>query len=219
MRGDDTRDGAASVELPDSFVTPADSSIISTRMMCQRSQDRDSILHTVSRNAYEQDPCEQEFGISSNNQLANVEARILPPPRLKYHITKCLPSIRTWNMMHKEMVNDGVVQHWTCINFSRYVITDAARQFHDEMARMSQTPKMVGKTSDDAFLLHADQVSTKERTEVCYVDQPMNPRMGRTDASGPWMEEGCWIYFIQYANGRMWERSCWDFQIHHVQPD
>jgi len=34
MRGDDTRDGSASVELPDSFVTPADSSIISTRMMC-----------------------------------------------------------------------------------------------------------------------------------------------------------------------------------------
>ncbi|CAK9865147.1 unnamed protein product [Sphagnum jensenii] len=176
MRGDDTRDGAASVELLDGFVTPTDSSIISTRVMCQRPQDGDSILHIASRNAYEQDPC-------------------------------------------LEMVNGGVVQQWTCINFSRYVIIDAARQFHDEMARMSQTPKMVGKTSDDAFLLHADQVSTKERTEVCYVDQPMNPRMGRIDASGPWMEEGFWIYFIQYANGHMWERSCRDFQIHHVQPD
>jgi hypothetical protein len=43
--------------------------------------------------------------------------------------------------------------------------------------------------------------------------------MGQTDASSLWIEEGCWIYIIKDANGRLWERACRDFQIHHVQPD
>jgi eukaryotic translation initiation factor 2C len=46
---------------------------------------------TVSRNAYKQDPYVQEFGISISNQLANVEARILPPPRVcnwSWHVAR-----------------------------------------------------------------------------------------------------------------------------------
>jgi eukaryotic translation initiation factor 2C len=89
----------------------------------------------------------QEFGISISNQLANVEARILPPPRLKYHDTgrekECLPSIGQWNMMHKKMVNGGVVKHWACINFSRYVTADTAHQFCNDLAQMCQTSGMV----------------------------------------------------------------------------
>jgi len=77
----------------------------------------------------------------------------------------------------------------------------------------------VGEACANALLLSAYKASVKQRTKACCTDQPMNTRMGLTYASGPWMEEGCWIYFIQYANGRMWERSCRDFQIHHVQPD
>jgi hypothetical protein len=37
---------------------------------------------TVGHNAYHQDPYAQEFGIRISNQLANVEARILPAPRV-----------------------------------------------------------------------------------------------------------------------------------------
>jgi eukaryotic translation initiation factor 2C len=118
------------------------------QVTCQRPQDREnSILQTVSRNAYKQDPYVQEFGISISNQLANVEARILPPPRLKYHDTgrekECLPSIGQWNMMHKKMVNGGVVKHWACINLSRHVTADTAHQFCNELARMCQTSGMV----------------------------------------------------------------------------
>ncbi len=75
------------------------------------------------------------------------------------------------------------------------------------------------EASADALLLSAHEASVKQRTKACYTDQSMNSRMGQTDASGLWMEEGCWIYIIQDANGRQWERSCRDFQIHHVQPD
>ena len=39
-------------------------------------------LQTVSHNAYHQDPYAQEFGIRISDQLAQVEARILPAPRV-----------------------------------------------------------------------------------------------------------------------------------------
>jgi eukaryotic translation initiation factor 2C len=97
----------------------------------------------VSRNAYKQDPYVQEFGIYISNQLANVEARTLPPPRLKYCDTGwkkiCLPSIGLWNMMRRKMVNGGIIKHWACINFSQYVTADAAHQFCNELAQMCQT--------------------------------------------------------------------------------
>ncbi len=61
--------------------------------------------------------------------------------------------------------------------------------------------------------------SGRQMTGACRTNQPMNPRVGQTDDSGPWTKGGCWIYFVQDANGHMWERSCRDLRIHHVQPD
>lgn len=46
------------------------------------------VLQTVSHNAYHQDPYAQEFGIRISNQLAQVEARILPAPRVCFHTLK-----------------------------------------------------------------------------------------------------------------------------------
>jgi eukaryotic translation initiation factor 2C len=36
----------------------------------------------VHHNAYYKDPYAQEFGIKIDEQLASVEARVLPPPRV-----------------------------------------------------------------------------------------------------------------------------------------
>ncbi|KAH8958404.1 hypothetical protein BDL97_06G022200 [Sphagnum fallax] len=118
------------------------------KVTCQRPRDRENdILQTVGHNAYHQDPYAQEFGIRISNQLANVEARILPAPRLKYHDTgrekECLPSVGQWNMMNKKMVNGGVVRHWACINFSRSVGDDLSGRFCYELARMCETSGMV----------------------------------------------------------------------------
>ncbi|CAM6019408.1 unnamed protein product [Sphagnum balticum] len=130
-RGDDRRIEAESVKLPDSLVAPDHSSMISMQVTCQRPQGRDdNILWIVSRNVYKQHPYMQEFGSSISNWLANVEVRTLPPLRLKYcdigWEKNCLPSIGLWNMMHRKMINGGVVKHWACINFSRCVTADIA---------------------------------------------------------------------------------------------
>ncbi|KVI07875.1 Argonaute/Dicer protein, PAZ [Cynara cardunculus var. scolymus] len=117
------------------------------KVTCQRPQEREmDILKTVSHNAYGQDPYAKEFGIKISQKLASVEARILPPPWLKYHDTgrerDCLPQVGQWNMMNKKMVNGGTVTSWICINFARNVQDNIARAFCQELAQMCNTSGM-----------------------------------------------------------------------------
>jgi eukaryotic translation initiation factor 2C len=111
------------------------------KVTCQRPQEREKdILNTVRHNDYANDPYAQEFGIKINTDLASVDARILPPPRLKYHETgrekDCLPRVGQWNMMNKKMVNGGVVKDWICVNFSQSVPDNVAKGFCYELAQM-----------------------------------------------------------------------------------
>ncbi|KAL6509670.1 argonaute 1 [Orobanche gracilis] len=74
---------------------------------CQRPQQRQNdIVETVRLNRYDADPYAREFGITISGNLAQVEARVLPPPRLKYHDSgrekDCLPQVGQWNMMNKD---------------------------------------------------------------------------------------------------------------------
>ncbi|XXG39243.1 hypothetical protein AAC387_Pa01g0254 [Persea americana] len=111
------------------------------KVTCQRPQERElDILETVHHNAYHEDPYAKEFGIKIDDKLASVEARILPPPWLKYNDTgrekDCLPQVGQWNMKNKRMVNGGNVNNWMCINFSRNVQDSLATGFCTELAHM-----------------------------------------------------------------------------------
>nr|XP_016468232.1 PREDICTED: protein argonaute 1-like isoform X2 [Nicotiana tabacum] len=111
------------------------------KVTCQRPQEREhDILQTVHHNAYADDPYAKEFGIKISEKLAQVEARVLPAPWLKYHDTgrekDCLPQVGQWNMMNKKMVNGGTVNNWICVNFSRNVQDTVARGFCSELAQM-----------------------------------------------------------------------------------
>ncbi|KAI4374454.1 hypothetical protein MLD38_012447 [Melastoma candidum] len=117
------------------------------KVTCQRPQEREAdIIRTVRHNAYTQDPYAKEFDIKISDKLAQVEARILPAPWLKYHdsgrIKDCLPEVGCWNMMNKKMVNGGTVNNWFCINFSRYVQDTVARDFCSELAHMCHVSGM-----------------------------------------------------------------------------
>ncbi|RLN33503.1 hypothetical protein C2845_PM03G22140 [Panicum miliaceum] len=91
---------------------------------CKRPQERENnIIQMVGHNNYSADRLTQMFGITVANQMANVQARVLPPPLLKYHESgrekTVAPSIGQWNMINKKMVNGGTVHSWTCLSFSR----------------------------------------------------------------------------------------------------
>ncbi|KAK6148223.1 hypothetical protein DH2020_019135 [Rehmannia glutinosa] len=117
------------------------------KVTCQRPQEREyDILQTVHHNAYADDPYAKEFGIKISAKLAQVEARVLPAPWLKYHDSgrekDCLPQVGQWNMMNKRMVNGGTVNNWICINFARNVQDSVARSFCHELAQMCSTSGM-----------------------------------------------------------------------------
>ncbi len=59
----------------------------------------------------------------------------------------------------QKMVNGGVVKHWACINFSRYVTADTAHQFCNELAQMCQTSGMV--------LAHWDHIDSSWVLRTC----------------------------------------------------
>ncbi|KAL1557676.1 argonaute 5 [Salvia divinorum] len=108
---------------------------------CQRPKDRESsIMEMVHKNDYNNDKLvNEQFGIHVRSEMASIEARVLPPPMLKYHETGknslVTPSVGQWNMIDKKMVNGGKVEFWACINFSRMNSTHAG-QFCDDLINM-----------------------------------------------------------------------------------
>ncbi|CAI9778877.1 unnamed protein product [Fraxinus pennsylvanica] len=117
------------------------------KFTCQRPRDRENdILQTVQHNAYEQDSYAKEFGIKISENLASMEARVLPTPWLKYHETgkekDCLPHVGQWNMMNKKMIDGMTVSRWACINFSCSVQESVARGFCNELVQMCQVSGM-----------------------------------------------------------------------------
>ncbi|KAL3535803.1 hypothetical protein ACH5RR_004264 [Cinchona calisaya] len=117
------------------------------KFSCQRPQEQEmDIMQTIQQNAYKQDPLAKEFGITIDEKLASVEARVLPAPWLKYHDTgkekEYLPQLGQWNMINKKVINGSTVNYWACINFSRSVQESTACSFCQQLVQMCQVSGM-----------------------------------------------------------------------------
>uniref|UniRef100_A0A0E0GRX3 Piwi domain-containing protein n=1 Tax=Oryza nivara TaxID=4536 RepID=A0A0E0GRX3_ORYNI len=99
-----------------------------------------SILEIANENNYGNDYHAKEFGIGVTNQLALVDARVLPAPMLKYHDSGqekvCNPSIGQWNMNNKRMLNSGSINYWACLTFASCVRLAEVRTFCKELVRV-----------------------------------------------------------------------------------
>ncbi|KAE8791379.1 hypothetical protein D1007_34207 [Hordeum vulgare] len=111
------------------------------KMACERPAQRESsVLEIVNRNNYGNDDFSKEFGMKVINQLALVDARVLPAPRLKYHDSGrekvCNPSVGQWNMINKRMVNGGSINYWACLTFASRLNPNDIGMFCHDLARM-----------------------------------------------------------------------------------
>ncbi|KAA8550272.1 hypothetical protein F0562_001956 [Nyssa sinensis] len=111
------------------------------RATCQRPAEREnSIKKMVANNNYNRDKFVKEFGLQVGAELTSIDARVLPPPTLKYHDTgrekRVDPSVGQWNMINKKMVNGGRVEAWACVNFSSRTKHDLAVQFCQDLVSM-----------------------------------------------------------------------------------
>ncbi|KAK1599224.1 hypothetical protein QYE76_071928 [Lolium multiflorum] len=111
------------------------------KMTCERPAQREkSVLDIVNRNNYANDCYSKEFGMKVTNQLALVDARVLPAPRLKYHEAGrdkvCDPFVGQWNMINKKFVNGGSVNYWACLTFASRLHPKDIGMFCNDLARM-----------------------------------------------------------------------------------
>ncbi|KAG6769728.1 hypothetical protein POTOM_025389 [Populus tomentosa] len=93
------------------------------REACRRPVEREhSIEQIVHFNDVEQDDLAKEFGISVIKELTCIDARVLPPPVLKYHdlgkARTVRPRVGQWNMINAKLFNGATVNFWMCVNFS-----------------------------------------------------------------------------------------------------
>ncbi|KAI3886395.1 hypothetical protein MKW92_039717, partial [Papaver armeniacum] len=115
------------------------------RAACQRPKERESnITKIVQDNRYTEDEYAREFGIHVEGRLTSInDARVLPPPTLKYHDegreVRIQPRVGQWNMINARMVNGGKVDHWACLNLSQRTSPDNAKYFFEQLVKMCQS--------------------------------------------------------------------------------
>ncbi|XP_017983597.1 PREDICTED: protein argonaute 5 [Theobroma cacao] len=114
---------------------------------CRRPRDRErDIKRMVNNNNFNGEECVNDFGIQVGQELAFVDARVLPAPMLKYHDTgrerSVNPGYGAWNMINKKMVNGGKVDFWTCVNFSSEY-KNISEHFCMELVKMCNSKGMV----------------------------------------------------------------------------
>ncbi|KAI3676986.1 hypothetical protein L1987_86603 [Smallanthus sonchifolius] len=115
------------------------------RATCQRPMEReDSIMKTMQSNNYNGDDLvNKDFGMRLREQLTSIDARVLPPPPLKYHgSSEVNPQVGQWNMINLKMFNGGNVDHWTIVNFSRQR-EGAVQLFCNELVKMCDSKGIV----------------------------------------------------------------------------
>ncbi|KAF7823308.1 protein argonaute 5-like isoform X1 [Senna tora] len=111
------------------------------RATCQRPNERErDIRGMVRQNNFNGDKHAHEFRIQVREELSLCEARVLPPPMLKYYGTgkesSIEPSTGQWNMINKRMINGGTVEYWTCLNFSTRLDRNLPSQFCNGVVEM-----------------------------------------------------------------------------------
>ncbi|KAL6537752.1 argonaute 5 [Orobanche hederae] len=78
------------------------------------------IKKLVAWNNYNEDNA--GFGIQVSKEMTYLEARVLPPPMVKYHGASSdivvLPSEGRWKMMDRKVIDGENIEFWACINFS-----------------------------------------------------------------------------------------------------
>ncbi|KNA05809.1 hypothetical protein SOVF_186940 [Spinacia oleracea] len=114
---------------------------------CQRPHERENNINKmVKENRYsENQMVKQEFGMNISEVSTTVDARVLPPPMLKYHDSgaerEVAPGVGQWNMINKKMYNGATVAQWACLNFSR-MDQRLVQQFCMELVAMCSSKGM-----------------------------------------------------------------------------
>ncbi|XP_060077961.1 protein argonaute-2-like isoform X3 [Ylistrum balloti] len=129
--------------------------------------DREKEINNLVRKAnFNADPYLQMFGISIQTQMAEVQGRVLMPPKIQYggRQTKAqaVPNQGVWDMRGKQFFSGIEIRVWAiaCFAPQRTVREDALRNFTQQLQRISNDAGMpiVGQPCFCKYATGPDQV-------------------------------------------------------------
>ncbi|KAK1270095.1 Protein argonaute MEL1 [Acorus gramineus] len=120
---------------------------------CIKPREREEqTIKVANTNRYKNDEYAVEFGIAVMDNLAPVEARVLPSPKLRYHETgkesTCCPSVGQWNMIKKVFNPNPVLPIVSCPSPRANDVEKVLMDVHN-----ISNAKMAGKDSKNRLIL------------------------------------------------------------------
>lgn len=80
---------------------------------------RSAAMRTMGRLNHSHDPVCKDFGVQVTPGLITVDARILPPPGIKYAAGQVNPSQGAWRAQREKFVHPAQLRSWVVMNTSR----------------------------------------------------------------------------------------------------
>ncbi|KAI5082197.1 hypothetical protein GOP47_0001940 [Adiantum capillus-veneris] len=81
----------------------------------------------------------KNFGVQVVSEMTLVNARLLPPPKLRYgdqgKVKEIIPSLGSWNLLNSCVVEGGNVAYWALISFDQSVNDHTAANFVSSLSR------------------------------------------------------------------------------------
>jgi eukaryotic translation initiation factor 2C len=88
---------------------------------------------------YRDNPYMQQFGMSVKPEMAVVQARVLPTPKISYHKSsqeaEFAPMGGAWNLRGKKVAQGAVLGSWSVVNFAGNVPMPAIQRFVRELCQ------------------------------------------------------------------------------------
>src|SRR5437764_8733863 len=120
-----------------------------TNFTCQPPNIRASkIKQGLQILSYQQNEHMQQFGFQVSNDMAVVQARVLPTPEIQYHPSSreasLIPKGGSWNLRDKKVATGATLDSWACVVFGsdKDFPTKAVQHFLNELINTCQDTGM-----------------------------------------------------------------------------
>ncbi|ORX53593.1 Piwi-domain-containing protein [Hesseltinella vesiculosa] len=110
------------------------------KFTCQKPNVRaNKINQGVQLLQYKNNPYLQEFGVTIDPQMAVINARVLPTPKISYHPTSqdatFTPQGGAWNLRGKKVAKGATLGSWSVVNFTPNLPPPAIQRFIRELCQ------------------------------------------------------------------------------------
>ncbi|KAI7905151.1 Piwi domain-containing protein [Cokeromyces recurvatus] len=110
------------------------------KFTCQKPDVRaNKIIHGFNLLQYKNNEYMQQFGMTIKPEMAIIKARVLPSPKIAYHVSsheaEFIPQCGAWNLRGKKLTQGATLSSWSIVNFAGGIPVQAIQRFIREMCQ------------------------------------------------------------------------------------